>query len=222
VRFRIGDAMIVARVSDISVGGMFVKAKKHIPVGAFLEMTLVRPGHEEISLGGVVVDDVSRREGLAIRFEGQSDVARRAIARIMEDVRGNEPAPYVEYKTEPVRPARNARNSGALPAPSVTTDTVAMAVVDARPRDADLEVLRKRVATLVTENSALRAELKRSEEAEKLVGKLQLEIERLRNRPDAPGAVDPGVLADMRRETEAAWTAIARVSDRLDKLDRRG
>ncbi|HEY1099567.1 MAG TPA: PilZ domain-containing protein, partial [Myxococcota bacterium] len=71
VKLRVGQGTLVATVVDISLGG-FYAATTHdhmIPIGAFVELTVLQSGTEEIDIGGVVVADAAHRPGLAVRFE---------------------------------------------------------------------------------------------------------------------------------------------------------
>ena len=85
LKVRVGDGMLVAKVEDISVGGLFARTQKVIPVGAFVEMSLLRPGHDELPLTGVVVDDTSKRAGLAVKFESLSGLANAELRRTVLD-----------------------------------------------------------------------------------------------------------------------------------------
>ena len=198
VKLRVGQGVLVAKVDDISVGGFFATTDHAIPVGAFVELSLLSPGAAEISLGGVVVDDTNHRRGLAVRFEAMSPEAARAVSRLVEaqqDRReGNDPDRGVE-------PARAMRG-----------------LDDAAVRDHELEVLRRQVAALKAENEQLRNDARSGHEAISLVGRLQLEIERLKQQQTGGVSLDVATLGDIKRDAEVAWTAIARLSDAVGRL----
>ncbi|HEY1100625.1 MAG TPA: hypothetical protein VGF99_16920, partial [Myxococcota bacterium] len=64
----------------------------------------------------------------------------------------------------------------------------------------------------------LRGELRASADAVSLVGRLQLEVERLRQHVSASVGVDVALLGDIKRDADVAWTAMARVSDALGRI----
>lgn len=198
VKLRVGQGVLVAKVDDISVGGFFATTDHAIPVGAFVELSLLSPGIAEISLGGVVVDDTSQRRGLAVRFEAMSPEAARAVSRLVDAQHdrseGNDPDRGVE-------PARSMRG-----------------LDDAAVRDHELEVLRRQVASLKAENEQLRLDARSGQEAISLVGRLQLEVERLKQQQTGGVALDVATLGDIKRDAEVAWTAIARLSDAVGRL----
>ncbi|MDP2345954.1 MAG: PilZ domain-containing protein [Deltaproteobacteria bacterium] len=189
IKVRIGDGLLVARVEDISIGGLFARTQKVIPIGAFVEMGLLRPGHEELGLTGVVVADSARRAGLAITFQGVDGPARAELRRVVLDQQVKS-AVTNEVSVETTRAMRPASD-------------------ELVGRDRELEELRRRIAQLSAENEQLRGELE-------AVGRA-LEIERLRSR-SGDDAVDPELLASLKRDTELAWTAIARLSDTCEKI----
>ena len=199
VKVRVGDGMLVARVEDISIGGLFARTQKIIPVGAFVEMGLLRPGHEELSLTGVVVADTGKRAGLAVKFENLGPPAHAELRRVVLDqqVKSANDAADVE-PTRGMRPAQ-------LDAPSPA-------------RDRELEELRRRVALLSAENEQLRADVEAAARSQQMVGRA-LEIEHLRSRSSiGGGVVDADLLATIKRDCELAWTAIARLSDSCEKI----
>jgi hypothetical protein len=151
-------------------------------------------------VGGVVVDDAERRHGLALRFEAMTPEAARQVRRIVEELQDKN-----EGRVSPDRGVERAR----LIRPPV--DEIAQ-------RDQELTALRQKVALLTAENNRLRAEAETGAEAEKLVGRLRLEIERLKARGFGEGGLDPELLSDIKRDAELAWTVIARLSDTVDKL----
>lgn len=200
VKIRVGDSMLVAKVEDISVGGLFARTQKVIPLGAFVELALLRPGHDELSLTGVIVDDSSKRSGLAVKFEGLSGLANAELRRTVLD--------------QQVKHANGDPDADVAPAKAMRP------AAELTGRDRELDELRRKVALLSAENERLRAEVAMAEGAQKLVGRLQVENERLKTTrgPAAAGAVDPLVLADIRRDADAAWQAIARLADNVDKI----
>lgn len=196
---RVGDGVVVANVVDISMGGFFASTTQSIPTGAFVELSLLRPGAGEVRVGGVIVDDADHRRGLAVRFEAMSPDAARQVRRIVEEL---------QDKLE----GHNADRG-------VTRARSMRAVDEVAPRDQELTTLRQKVALLTAENNRLRAEAEANAEAEKLVGRLRLEVERLKARSHGDGGgADPALLSDIKRDAEVAWTAIARVSDAIDKI----
>jgi hypothetical protein len=200
VKIRVGDGVVVARVADISMGGLFAPTTSTIPVGAFVEFSLLRPGADEVRVGGVVVDDAERRHGLAVRFEAMSAEAARQVRRIVEELQDKN-----EGRISPDRGVERAR-------------LIRPAVDDMAQRDEELSALRQQVAGLTAENARLRAEAENGAEAEKLVGRLRVEIERLKSRGFGEGGLDPELLSNIKRDAELAWTVIARLSDTVDKL----
>jgi hypothetical protein len=196
VKLRIGDGMLVARVEDISVGGLFAPTQRTVPYGAFVELALLRPGHDELPLTGVVVADGAQRAGLALRFEGVGAAAAAALRRVVleQQVRAAGDDPDVDVSpTTPLVPGESAR-------------------------DHALDELRRKVALLQAENERLRAEVKDADAAHALVGRLRLEVERLRAGADHRTVVDAAALADLQRDAEQAWVAAARVADAVRKL----
>jgi uncharacterized small protein (DUF1192 family) len=200
VRFRVGDGVVVARVADISMGGLFAPTTSTIPVGAFVEFSLLRPGADEVQVGGVVVDDAERRHGLAVRFEAMTPEAARQVRRIVEELQDKN-----EGRVNPDRGVERAR-------------LIRPAADEVAQRDQEITALRQKIALLTAENNRLRAEAENGAEAEKLVGRLRLEIERLKARGFGEGGLDPELLSDIKRDAELAWTVIARLSDNVDKL----
>ena len=199
VKIRVGDGVLVAKVDDISLGGFFAPTRKIVPVGAFLELSLLRPGFEEVRVGGVVVDDAEKRKGLAVRFEAMSPEAARQVRRLVEEQ---------QDRTEGVDPDRGVERTRLMRGSSD----------DPKNRDEELENLRRQVTALTAENDRLKAEAQMGAEAEKLVGRLRVEVERLKARGVGRGGFDVEVLSDIKRDAELAWTAIARLTDAVDKL----
>ncbi len=196
VKLRVGHGILIAKVDNISVGGFFATTDHTIPAGAFVELSLLSPGATEVSVGGVVVDDTSRRRGLAVRFEAMSPEAARAVSRLVDAQRdrteGNDPDRGVE-------PAR------------------AMGGLDGAYNH-ELEVLRRQVAMLKAENEQLRVDARAGREAISLVGRLHLEVERLKQQHTGEVSLDVATLSDIKRDAEVAWTAIARLSDAVTRL----
>lgn len=199
VKVRVGDGMLVAKVEDISVGGLFARTQKVIPVGAFVEMALLRPGHDELQLTGVVVDDMGKRAGLAVKFESLSGLANAELRRTVLDQQVKHANNDPDVDVEPTRTMRPASD-------------------ELTGRDRELDDLRRKVALLTAENERLKGDALIAEQAHKLVGRLQVEIERLKGRTTGGVAVDPELLGDIKRDAEVAWTAIARLSDNVDKV----
>lgn len=198
VKMRVGPGVLVAKVDDISVGGFFAATDHAIPAGAFVELSLLSPGVAEISLGGVIVDDTSRRRGLAVRFEAMSPDAARQVSRLVD--------------------SQHDRSEGTDPDRGVEPARAMNGLDDAAVRDHELEMLRRQVAALKVENEQLRGEVRASNEAVSLVGRLQLEVERLKQQHNGGVAVDVATLGDIRRDAEVAWTAIARLTDAVGRL----
>ncbi len=186
VKLRVGAGMLVVRVDDISVGGLFARAAHPLPWGAALELTLVRAGFEEVALLAVVVSD-PRRTGLALRFEGVEGPALAALRRLLDAQQAD---------------AAAERASG-------------MPLADGAGVVGDL---RARVALLQAENDRLRHEVSAGHEAQRLAGRLQVELDRLRARVDGDVVVDCEALAVVQRDVEAAWVAVARVVDAVTRL----
>jgi hypothetical protein len=196
VKVRIGDGMVVAKVDDISVGGLYARMQREVPFGAFVELSLLRPGHDEVALTGVVVADGARRAGLAVRFENLSPSSSAALRRVVLD--------------QQVRAAGNDPDVDVAPTTPLTHAPFT--------RDVELDELRRQVAALTTENERLRAEVAEADAAHRLVGRLRLEVERLKASADHQAVIDTSDLADIQRDAETAWVAIARVSDAVKKL----
>lgn len=200
LKVRVGDGMLVAKVEDISVGGLFARTQKVIPVGAFVEMSLLRPGHDELPLTGIVVDDTAKRAGLAVKFESLSGLANAELRRTVLDQQVKHASGDPDADVSPTQQMRAASD-------------------ELTGRDRELDELRRKVALLSAENERLKSEALMAEQAHKLVGRLQVEIERLKARTTGGGvAVDPELLGDIKRDAETAWTAIARLSDNVDKI----
>jgi hypothetical protein len=198
VKLRVGQGVLVAKVDDISVGGFFATTDHAIPVGAFVELSLLSPGMAEVSLGGVVVDDTSHRRGLAVRFEAMSAEAARAVSRLVD--------------------AQHDRSEGADPDRGVEPARAMGALNDVAVRDHELEQLRRQVAALKAENEQLRVDARSGHEAISLVGRLQLEVERLKQQQSGGVCLDVATLGDIKRDAEVAWTAIARLTDAVGRL----
>ncbi len=190
VRVRVGNGLLVAKVEDISVGGLFARTENPIPVGAFVEMGLLRPDNEELRVTGVVVD-ANKRAGIAVRFEGISPRTNLALRRLVLEL-----DPDVDGDVEPTRAMRPALSG----------------------RDRELDELRRRIGLLNAENDRLRNEVEAAADAQRLVGRLQMEIERLKARASGTMVVEADLLADIRRDAEVAWVAIARLTDNCDKI----
>ncbi len=197
-KVRVGDGSVVAKVDDISMGGLFASTTRAIPVGAFVELALIRPGADEVKLGGVIVDDAERRRGLAIRFEAMSPNGARQVKRIVEEQ---------QDRALGKDPDRGVERTRLIRAPDATAH-----------RDEELNALRARMAELQAENELLKKKAEAGDAAVALAGRLQLDIERLKGRHGGGGGVDLEALADIRRDAELAWTAIARLTDAVDRL----
>jgi len=199
VKVRVGDGSVVARVEDISVGGLFARTQKSIPVGAFVELSLIRPGYEELPLTGVIVDDTAKRAGLAVRFENVDGHASAALRRAVFDAQ--------------VKAAGDDPDVDVAPTRAMTP-----ASAELTSRDREMEELRRKVALLTAKNERLRSYVEQADAAHKLAGRLQLELDRLKGSVDGGVAIDAALLSDIKRDAEQAWTAIARVTDAIDKL----
>jgi hypothetical protein len=196
LKVRIGDGLVVARVNDLSLGGLFACTQREVPFGAFVECALLSPGHDEVPVTGVVVADGDQRTGLALRFESLPESSVAALRRLVL--------------------AHQVRAAGGNPDVDVMP-TVALAPVEGA-RDQELDHLRRRVAHLQSENDRLRADVADADAAFQQVGRLRLELERLRATSGEHTVVDARVLADIEREIEVAWVAVARVTDTLKRL----
>jgi len=201
VKIRVGNGAVIAPVDDISLGGFFAATQKVIPFGAFIELSLLCAGGEEICVGGVIVDDAERRRGLAVRFEAVSLEAGQQLRRVVEQ--------------------QHERDGRSDPDHGVARARVMRASGGETQREDELAALRLQVALLITDNKRLRAEAAGKAEAEQLVGRLRIELERQQARDVVVGAVDPAVLADIQRDADTAWTAIARVTDAVAALQPR-
>jgi hypothetical protein len=197
VKVRIGDGMVVAKVEDISIGGLYAPMQREVPFGAFVALALLRPGHDELQLTGVVVADGAKRTGFAVRFEGLDAPAVAALRRVVLE--------------QQVRAAGNDPDVDVAP-------TAPLASTAPLRRDEELDDLRRRVAALTAENERLRADAADADAAHRLVGRLRLEVERLKASADQRTIVDAAILADIQRNAETAWVAVARVSDAVTKL----
>jgi hypothetical protein len=191
VKLRLGDGLLVVKVEDISMGGLFARTHRDVPWGAFVELGLLRAGHDELRLAGIVVSD-ARRGGLALRFEGVDAVTLATLRRLVLE--------------QQVRPAADDIERAPPDDPAVAG------------RDRELDELRRRVAMLHAENERLRVEVGDGHAAQRLVGRLQVELERMKARVDGDVVVGSDVLADVHRDVETAWVAIARVADAMTKL----
>jgi hypothetical protein len=157
-------------------------------------MGLLRPGHEELALTGVVVADSSRRAGLAVAFQGLHGPTRSELRRVVLDQQ------VKSATADDVEPTRGMRASDEEP----------------EGRDRELDELRRRLSLLTAENEKLRSELEDALNAHLMVGRA-LEIEKLRARSGDHG-IDVELLGAIKRDAELAWTAIARLSDACDKM----
>jgi hypothetical protein len=191
MKLRLGDGMLVVKVEDISMGGLFARTHRDVPWGAFVELGLLRAGNDELRLAGIVVSD-GRRGGLALRFEGVDAVGLATLRRLVLE--------------QQVRPVLDDVERGASDDPATAG------------RDRELDELRRRVAVLHAENERLRVEVGDGHAAQRLVGRLQVELERMKARVDGDVVVGSDVLADVHRDVETAWVAIARVADAMSKL----
>jgi hypothetical protein len=202
VRVRVGNGVVVAKVDGISVGGLFARTQHVIPVGAFVEMDLLRPGHEQLPVTGVIVADAAKRSGLAVSFQSLSPRANTELRRAVLDqhVKSGD----VDVEVSPTR--------------AMTMTARDLHADEGTGRDRELDDLRRRVATLTAENEAQRKEIEAAGEAQRLVGRLQMEIERLKARSTSTAVVDADLLSDIKRDAETAWMAIARLSDNCDKI----
>ncbi len=198
VKVRVGDGVLVAKVDDISMGGLFASTNRDIPVGAFVELSLIRPGADEARVAGVIVDDANRRKGLAIRFEAMSADGARQVRRIVEEQ---------QDRALGKDPDRGVERTKLIRAPDATAH-----------RDEEIAALRARVAELQREREELIRKAEAGDAAAQLVGRLQLDLERLKARHGSAGGVDIEALADIRRDAEVAWMAIARLNDAMDRL----
>jgi hypothetical protein len=198
VRFRIGDVGVVAKVVDISAGGIFARMSQHVPVGAYVEMVLLRPGYAELPLSGIVVDDSIKRAGLAIRFEGLTGPQNTALRRAVLD--------------------QHVRTAGDVDADVTPARLIRAASDDLVGRDRELDELRKKLSHLTRENERLTADLRTAEDAFRLIGRLQLDVERLKARLPGAAMVDVELLSDIKRDAETAWNVIARLNDNIDRV----
>jgi hypothetical protein len=192
VRFRVGDQQILAKVADISAGGLFAKTTNPVPPGAFLELVLVQPGRSEATLHGIVVDDIAHRAGMAVRFTGVPEQARNEIARLLQHGSTDE-----GEAVSPLEPATQPPAGEPIP-------------------PAALQDLRRQVRELETENQVLRERAQWADQAERVIGRLQLEVERLRSR--GPDDMDQQTMLSLRSDAEGAFQAMKSVLERLDKL----
>ena len=198
VKIRVGHGAVIARVDDISMGGFFAATTQVIPFGAFIELSLLCAEGDEISIGGVVVDDIERRRGLAVRFEAMSAEAGQQLRRVVEQQHDR------ECHSDPDKGVARAR---LIRAPGGESD-----------RDDALAALRMQVAVLTTDNKRLRAEAAGRGEAEQLVGRLRIEVERLKRQVVVGSGIAPDALDALKREADTAWTAMARLADAVASL----
>ncbi len=198
VKVRIADSVLVARVDDMAVDGLFARTQKVIPVGAVVEMGLLRAGCDELPLGGVVVRDPNGRPGLAVRFGPMSPAVAAEVQRVVAE-----------------QQARRANGESDVD----PTKQMKVPGEELSVRDRELDELRRRLAQLSAENEQLRRDVKSGEEAQR---RLRAELERTDSLSTAPsglaGAADPSLLANLKRDAELAWTTIARLSDTIEKL----
>jgi DNA-binding transcriptional ArsR family regulator len=189
VRFRVGDQTVLAKVVDVSEGGAFVRAKHTVPVGAFLELTLVQAGHDECVLHGIVIDDVAKRAGMALRFTALSDPARAAVGRLLAETPDT---PEVHNTLEVTTPTDVSTAKG-------------------------VEELRQQIRALEQENRALRERAQWADQAEAVIGRLQLEVERARERGKHADGLSVVDVHALRADAEGAYLAMRAVLDKLDK-----
>ncbi|HEY1099566.1 MAG TPA: PilZ domain-containing protein [Myxococcota bacterium] len=196
LKARVGQGSLIARVVDVSPGGCFADVAHSIPCGAFVELSLLHAGAGEIAIGGIVVADSAQRRGLAIRFAAVADEAGHRLRRLVEALtlaaNDGEAADDVDDGDDPDGEGASGRD-----------DAVAR--------------LRAEMAALRADNERLTREARANADAVLLVGRLQLEVERLRRQVDEDVRVDVAALGDIKRDAELAWTAIARVSDALGR-----
>lgn len=200
VKIRVGDGAVIARVDDISMGGFFAATTKVIPFGAFIELSLMCAEGDEIRVGGVVVDDAERRRGLAVRFEAISIEAGHQLRRVVEQ--------------------QHERDCRSDPDQGVARARLMRAPGGENAREDELGALRLQVALLATDNKRLRGEATARAEAEQVVGRLRIEVERLQAQVVFGGGhgIDANVVDTLKDNADAAWTAIARLADTIATL----
>jgi uncharacterized small protein (DUF1192 family) len=194
VKIRVGAGFLVQGVEDISLGGLFARSSRELPRGTAVELALLRAGHDELPLLAVVVSE-GRRGGLALRFEGVASGAQGALRQLVAEQRTRAVVEFADAASEPA--ARTLQSSTA---------------------DRAVDELRQRLASLQGENERLRVEVAAGHEAQRLAGRLQVELDRLRSRIDGDVVVDCEALASVQRDVETAWVAVARVADAITRL----
>ncbi len=197
VKVRIGDKMNVAKVHDISLGGLLAACHKDVPMGAYVELALLRPGHDEVALSGIVVANTTWRAGLAVRFENLTEA-------------------MLVFLRHAVVPEENPRRDVVDNVDPATLGEATRLVDQEQKREFD--ALRRRVARLQAENERLRTEVDEGESAQRLAGRLQVEIERLKATAEGHAVVTSDALAELQRHAEVAWAAVARLVDTLRSL----
>jgi hypothetical protein len=194
---RVGDSIVRAPVYDLSVGGLLAIGDRETSVvtdalvrDTYLECALERPDGTLVNFAALLVDDVSQRRGLALRFLHLDEVADRILRHVVaeaETVDGPEP---IEAEVAFLRPAPPAlvalpaHTETSSPMPGSDTDHTQ---VENQSVDADaLETLKQQMASLLRDNARLNQELrdeaKEADNAYEVIARLTAQLGRGRSR----------------------------------------
>lgn len=245
---RVGDRTIQAPVDDISMGGMLARTGESIAIGTALMFDLARPGLKKpLRLLGVVVDTRIGR-GLGIRFDGLDKDAADRLGDMIADLGGmTSPASLLVDRDQPPDAKPLLPRSPTLPAPvaapvpaglprAPTPLVTAASLPSISENEMKLQGQMRsmvmelgRVQELVqqrekelndarAEIARLRAEAAHGDAAQRIVGRLEIEKNKLESQLADARARARMDLDVAQREGEQATAAIARLLEVLQRL----
>lgn len=242
---RIGDRTIQAPIEDISMGGMLARTGESIAIGTALMFDLARPGLKKpLRLLGVIVDARGGR-GLGVRFDGMDkETAERlgdmiadlgamtSPSSLLVDTEADAELPQMPRAALPApvpspRPPGRSANSVGTSAPAVASISDNEMKLHAQMRSMVMElgrlheVVQQREKELTDSRGEvvrLKSEALHGEAAQRIVGRLEIEKNKLESQladAKARARIDLDVA---QREGEQATAAIARLLDVLQRL----
>jgi PilZ domain len=244
--FKIGDRSVLAPIEDISVGGAFLKTSEVMHGGMVLAFDVARPGLKRpLRLMGRVVEARAGR-GIGLRFDGLDRETHERLVELLRDLGAlvstsppDAQEPYIH-----VSPPRTS-SSVSIPAIIVADPPAASAPPAARPpvtqagvsdeaqrlmvqlrgaimevgtlqqqlvqKDRELQDLKEKVASLTSE-------VRSGGAAEMLVGKMEMEKQRLEAQLAEATRRTRGDIDAVKREADSVLQAMARLVDALKRL----
>jgi hypothetical protein len=243
--FKVGDRGVLAPIEDISLGGALLKTSEALQLGTVLAFDVARPGLKRpLRLMGRVVD-VRPQRGIGLKFDGIDKEAHDRLIELLRDLGAVVSTPLTDVPdaqlhippprtsssitisavTAPPAPASSASAPPAHVSTPPATEDAQRLMVQLRGAIMEIGNLQQQLVqrdrellALKDQVSRLAGEARTGGAAEVLVGKLEVEKQRLEQQLADARARSRADVDTVKREADAVLAAMGRLVDALKRL----